>query len=180
MSCFGRRLRQDGAATRNCAMKKKLISLTCRMIEQEDVKEVAALHCDAFFNVDEKEIAARVRGKKERAMVCLSGSGKIEGYVLFDCESQGGERRMYVANVGVREKSRNKGVCGTMLPWLMKRLGRYKCQLAHLVVSNSNDSAIRCYERAGFRLTKRSSMNRMEYRPAKNKKSKGRKKGKAA
>ena len=156
-------------------MTKKLNNLTCRMIARGDLKEVVALHTDAFFNADEEEIARRVKGKKERAMVCVSRSGRIEGYVFFDCETVDNERTMYIANVGVRTKSRNKGVCGTMLPWLVKRLARYKCNSANLIVSSGNDPAIRCYESAGFCMSRKSGMSGMEYRPkekSKKKKSK--------
>lgn len=150
------------------AMKKQLKKITCRMIRRSDAAAVAELHSDAFSRSSAEEFESRVRNRKEKAMVAEKKDGTIIGYVLFDIEHKPGVGRvMYVANVGVSEKHRSRGVCGAMLPWLVKRVRKYDCEYAYLVVFKDNESAKRCYERAGFVPEDSSGMIRMEYHPPK-------------
>jgi ribosomal protein S18 acetylase RimI-like enzyme len=149
--------------------KKKLKNISCRMLKQGDAEAVSELHADAFFSRDLEAIAKRVRNKSEKAMVAVNDNGTIVGYILFDMESEKGARCMYVANVGVGWEYRGCGVCSVMIPWLMARLKRYKCEYAFLSVFRDNASAQRCYKRAGFRAVDRSGMMRMEFHPGKQK-----------
>jgi len=144
--------------------KTKFKKISCRMMKKEDVGAVAVLHSQAFHSVDDDELAKRVRSKTSRALVAVKNDGTIVGYTLFDFEMDEKRKVMYVANVGVSAKHRGRGVCGVMVPWLVARLGRYKCKSAYLSVFSGNDSAVRCYTRAGFKFDSSSGMMRMQYR----------------
>jgi len=114
-----------------------------------DVRGVAKVHAEAFDNDANRalETATEHSGlsKDHGAVVAVVGK-TIVGYALFKVE----EKDMYISNVGVRKQNRGQGVCGHMIPWLLRRIDCFNCETASLYVVSETDAAVRCYKSHGF------------------------------
>jgi ribosomal protein S18 acetylase RimI-like enzyme len=133
------------------ARKSKSKEITCGLIRKADIDAVFELYNDSFHYSQKEHIAKRVQGRNHRACVAKDGNGKVVGFILYDMEVETGQKRLYVANVGVLAEAQRKGICGQMLTWVVARMPRYKVKEAYLYVDNSNKGAQKCYKRVGFR-----------------------------
>jgi ribosomal protein S18 acetylase RimI-like enzyme len=140
----------------------KKLEVTCRFMEERDIKGAAKAHSEAFdASTDRALETAREHldpSKKSGAVVALVGK-TVVGYAFFTCS----DRDMYISNVGVRKIYRGKGVCGSMVPWLLSRIACFDCDTASLYVVSDTDAAIKCYKRHGFKGDEGSSS--LSYRP---------------
>lgn len=128
-----------------------------------DIKSVAKVHAEAFDIFSAESAVSSVsdhagQNKENGAVVAIVGK-TIVGYALFSIQ----EKDMYIGNVGVRKRNRGQGVCGRMIPWLLKRLSCFGCETASLFVVSDTDAAVRCYKSHGFE----GDSSSLTYRPSK-------------
>jgi ribosomal protein S18 acetylase RimI-like enzyme len=153
----------------------KQLTVTCRFMEKGDERGVAKVHAEAFDSDPTRALdtATEHNGetKDHGAVVALVGK-TVVGYAFFsvsdsDSDSKSG-KDMYISNVGVRKSHRGKGVCGSMIPWLLARIACFNCTTASLYVVSDTDAAVRCYKSHGFAGEGESSS--LTYRPKRRRK----------
>ncbi len=128
----------------------KQLSVTCRFMLPGDIKGVAKAHAEAFDNDPTRalETAKEHSGESKDSGAVVAVVGKtVVGYALFTVS----DKDMYISNVGVLKRYRGKGVCGSMIPWLLRRISCYDCDTASLYVVSDTDAAVRCYKSHGFK-----------------------------
>jgi ribosomal protein S18 acetylase RimI-like enzyme len=140
----------------------KDLKVTCRFMTQADESGVAKVHAEAFDNDPTRALQTAKEhsghSKTEGAVVAVVGK-TIVGYALFTVQ----DKDMYISNVGVRKRNRGHGVCGSMIPWLLRRIACFDCETASLFVVSDTDAAVRCYKSHGFE----GESSSLSYRPSK-------------
>jgi ribosomal protein S18 acetylase RimI-like enzyme len=137
---------------KNAAKKttsSKSLKVTCRFMGKADVRGVAKVHAEAFDYEPSRALESvkehSGHDKENGAVVAVVGK-TIVGYALFTIQGTD----MYIANVGVRRQNRGQGVCGRMIPWLLRRIACFGCDTASLIAVSDTDAAVRCYKSHGF------------------------------
>jgi ribosomal protein S18 acetylase RimI-like enzyme len=145
----------------------KQLTVTCRFMEKGDERGVAKVHAEAFDSDPARalETAKEHSGetKDHGAVVALVGK-TVVGYAFFSVS----DKDMYISNVGVKKTHRGKGVCGSMIPWLLARIACFNCDTASLYVVSDTDAAVRCYKSHGF--TGEGDSSSLTYRPKRRRK----------
>jgi len=140
----------------------KQLKVTCRFMTKSDVRGVAKAHAEAFdydpARALEKAQEHSGTSKENGAVVAVVGK-TVVGYALFSIQ----DKDMYIGNVGVAKRYRGQGVCGSIIPWLLRRIACFDCDTASLFVVSDTDAAVRCYKSHGFK----GDSSSLTYRPNK-------------
>lgn len=121
---------------------------TVRRMTAADLPAVVAIETEAFSTPWQLDTFAGLldRGALE-LMVLTGGADEVLGYAVLWCVLDQGE----LANIAVRPELRGRGLGARLLDEVLAVSRRQGVAKLYLEVRDSNDGALRLYERFGFR-----------------------------
>lgn len=128
-------------------LKRILEIPSVRPMTESDIQQIAKLEKQCFSEPwSENSLKEELTNKTARFYVLLSGE-KLLGYI--GANNICGE--VYITNVAVDEEFRSKGYGRKLVDHLVKRAEEETALFVTLEVRESNEKAIRLYEKCGFK-----------------------------
>ena len=117
--------------------------------EIDDISQIAALEQACFsFPHTQKQLLSELEDEVYDLLVAKDGETLLGYAALSHVLDEG-----YISNVAVAEHARRKGIAGALLEALDALSEKYMLAFISLEVRESNEPAIRLYEKNGYRKT---------------------------
>ncbi len=114
-----------------------------------DAEEILALYAACGFEERSREEMNTLLGGALHAHAVARQGGRVVAFAEFETHWP---RRPWVAYVGVRPELRDRGVGSQLVAWALRRQFDAGAECALLMLSPANRTALRAYEKVGFRL----------------------------
>lgn len=132
--------------------------MAARPLDPSDLDRVAAIERATFSDPWSRRSFDELLGKPHvRALAVDGDDGRLAGYAV--CQVAAGEAE--ILNLAVDPAARRRGLGGQLLDAALGALRRAGTTVVFLEVRQSNQAAIRLYERAGFHVV---TLRRAYYR----------------
>jgi len=115
----------------------------------EDVAAMHALYQQCGFEPRSREEMARACASGQNVHYVARLDGKVVAFVELDTHWP---RRSWVAYVGVVDELRDRGLGSALVGWALGRQFDAGAEEALLILSPANRTAMRAYEKVGFRM----------------------------
>ena len=126
----------------------KTISAAARLAQPGDVDAILDIYRACGFEARSLE-AMRARVQDERnAHAVARHDGRVVAFVEIEAHLP---KRVWVAYVGVTDALRDRGVGSALVAWVLERRFEAGATSALLLLSPANRTALRAYEKVGFR-----------------------------
>lgn len=120
--------------------------MTFREMTVEDLEQVEAIDQDLFTDPWSKEGFLSFLMKDNTMMFVVEEKGDLLGFSSLMYALDEGD----VLNIGVRKDRQREGIGQFMMDSMMRMAAGIGVNIIHLEVRESNETAIRMYERLGF------------------------------
>jgi ribosomal protein S18 acetylase RimI-like enzyme len=117
--------------------------------EERDLPAILAIYSSCGFGPRDEARMAGVFRDGLHAHAVARHDGRVVAFAELDTHWP---RRIWVAFVGVASELRDRGVGSTLVAWAVARRFEAGATSALLLLSPSNRTALRAYEKVGFRL----------------------------
>ena len=114
----------------------------------EDASAILEIYTACGFEPRDPEAMERAQGDGRHAHAVARRGGEVVGFAEIETHWP---RRVWVAYVGVDSDLRDRGVGSTLVSWALGRQFEGDAQSALLMLSPANRTALRAYEKVGFR-----------------------------
>jgi ribosomal protein S18 acetylase RimI-like enzyme len=114
----------------------------------EDAEAVLAIYRACGFEERSPEAMARVLRDRRRGVAVARRGGRVVAFAELETHWP---RRVWVAYVGVDPELRDRGLGTAVVAWSLARQFEAGAKSALLLLSPSNRTALRAYEKSGFR-----------------------------
>jgi [ribosomal protein S18]-alanine N-acetyltransferase len=138
-------------------------SFTLRTFRGEDLNRVMAINFECLPENYSSSFYRDLYGRFKDTFIVAEADNDIQGYIM--CRVERGfsklhnfspARLLHVVSIAVREPYRRRGIAKELMLEAMKRgADSYEASECYLEVRIGNDSAVKLYERLGFKKTKR-------------------------
>lgn len=118
-----------------------------RLMTKEDVPFVAKLENETFAEPWSEKSLLDFLEHNYAYFFVADVNGEIAGYI----GSYKAGTSMDITNVAVFENHRRKGIAASLVKAVINNAKEKKCEMVNLEVRESNEKAIRLYEKEGFK-----------------------------
>lgn len=133
-------------------------AIALRDYREQDLEEMIRVDEICFaadFRFDQAAMSAFVEAKNAAAVVAETGGGKMAGFVIAHLERARAGLRGYIVTLDVLPEYRREGLGARLIQEMERRVYAGGARWIDLHVFTGNDSAIRFYERMGYKRTDR-------------------------
>jgi ribosomal protein S18 acetylase RimI-like enzyme len=114
----------------------------------DDARAILAIYAACGFEERSPEAMAGVLADGRHAMGVAREGGRVVAFAEIETHWP---RRVWVAFVGVVPELRDRGLGSALVSWILARRFRAGAETALLMLSPANRTALRAYEKVGFR-----------------------------
>jgi ribosomal protein S18 acetylase RimI-like enzyme len=125
-----------------------LEGLEFRAASPDDLAAIHAIYESCGFEPRTPEQMAEYVADGRHAHAVARRNGEVKAFAELETHWP---RRNWVAYVGVAREMRDRGIGSSLVGWTLARQFEAGCQQGLLLLSPANRSAIRAYEKVGFR-----------------------------
>ncbi len=128
--------------------KPDLDGFAIEMALPDDADAILEIYTACGFDPRDSVTMQRILDDGRHAHAVLRLDGRVVGFTEIETHWQ---QRVWVAFVGVVPELRDRGLGSTLVAWMLERQFEAGAQSAMLMLSPANRTALRAYEKVGFR-----------------------------
>jgi ribosomal protein S18 acetylase RimI-like enzyme len=128
--------------------EEPIAGLQIELAKPEETKEILELYLACGFESRSEERMREVLGDGRHAHAVARSGGELAAFVEFETHWP---KRPWVAFAGVAKDRRDRGLGSALVAWLLARQFAAGAKAALLALSPANRTALRAYEKVGFR-----------------------------
>lgn len=119
-----------------------------RTMRINDVDSIYEIECKLFPNPWPRSFFENDLHRHNTIALVLEDGGRIIGYALATCAAV----ELHVTNVAVRIEHQRRGLASMMMHEMEDIAAKRGCAYAYLEVRETNEQALRLYEKLGYRV----------------------------